>query len=177
MEATQGEPKDHFTWAKLTLYSWLNMMCKLKDIQLLWMRIFYVYGPRQRKESLIPSILTKLKNGQLPDLQTPNNANDFVYIDDVADAFAKATSLDNKFGVYNLGTGVSTPVLEVCRIAEKIVLNTDTLTQEMENKFKDTTCDVDFWADCSQSKKYLGWEPSTTLEEGIKRTWYWLKSQ
>ena len=112
------------------------MMCKQKDIQLLWMRIFYVYGPRQRTESLIPSILTKLKNGQLPDLQTPNNANDFVYIDDVADAFAKATSFGNKSGVYNLGTGVSTPVLEVCCIAEKIVLNTDILTQEMKNSLK-----------------------------------------
>ena len=96
---------------------------------------------------------------------------------DEVDAFAKATYRDNKYGVYHMGTGVSTPVLEVCRIAEKIVLNTDLLTQEIENKFKDSTCDVDFWADCSQSKKYLGWEPSTTLEEGIKRTWYWLKSQ
>jgi UDP-glucose 4-epimerase len=177
MEATQGEPKDHFTWAKHVLYSWLNMMCKQKDIQLLWMRIFYVYGPRQRKESLIPSILTKLKNGQLPDLQTPNNANDFVYIDDVAEAFSKATSFCDKSGIYNLGTGVSTPVLEVCRIAEKIVLNTNVLTQEMENKFKNTTCDVDFWADSFQSKKYLGWQPSTSLEEGIKQTWYWLKRQ
>ena len=80
LESTKGEAKDHFTWAKHALYSWLNMMCKQKNIQLSWIRIFYVYGPRQRTESLIPSILTKLKNGQLPDLQTPNNANDFVFM-------------------------------------------------------------------------------------------------
>ena len=155
LETTQGEAKDYFTWAKIALYSWLNMMCKQKHIQLSWMRTFYVYGPRQKTESLIPTILTKLKNGQLPDLQTPKNANDFVYIDDVADAFTKATSVDNKSGVYNLGSGKSTPVLEVCRIAEKIVLGTDTLTQEMEGKYKDTTCDVDFWASCYTSQKNI----------------------
>jgi len=177
LETTQGEAKDYFTWAKHTLYSWLNMMCKQKNIQLSWMRIFYVYGPRQRPESLIPTILTKLNNAQLPDLQTPKNANDFVYIDDVANAFAKAASIDNKSGVYNLGAGESTPVLEVCRIAERIVLGSDVLTQEMVEKFKETTCDVDFWASCTKSKKYLGWQQSTSLEEGIKQTWEWLKAQ
>ena len=111
LETTVGEAKDYFTWAKLALYSWLNMMCKQKDIQLSWMRIFYVYGPRQRTESLIPTILTKLKNCQLPDLQTPKNANDFVFIDDVVYAFIKATSLKNKSRVYNLGAGVSTSVI------------------------------------------------------------------
>jgi nucleoside-diphosphate-sugar epimerase len=171
MEATQGEPKDHFTWAKYALYSWLNMMCRQNNIQLSWMRIFYVYGPSQRAESLIPTILTKLNNDQLPDLQTPKNANDFVYIDDVADSFTKAASIDSKSGVYNLGTGESTPVLEICRIAERIVLGSDVLTKKMAEKSKETTCEVDFWADCTQSKKYLGWEATTSLKEGIKKTW------
>lgn len=171
LETTQEEAKDYFTWAKYALYSWLNMMCKQKNIQLSWMRIFYVYGPRQRAESLIPTVLTKLNNDQLPDLQTPKNANDFVYIDDVADAFTKAVSIDSKSGVYNLGTGESTPVLEICRIAERIVLGSDVLTQKMAEKSKETTCDVDFWADCTQSKKYLGWEATTSLKEGIKKTW------
>jgi nucleoside-diphosphate-sugar epimerase len=173
-EATQGEVRDHFTWAKHALYSWLRMMCKQKDIQLLWMRIFYVYGPRQRPESLIPSILTNLKQGKLPELRTPKNANDFIYVDDIADAFSKAVSVNNNSMIYNLGAGVSTSVLEVCRIAEKIVLGTETLTQKMDSRSKDTSCDVDFWADFTQSKKYLDWQPTTSLVDGIGKTWQWL---
>ncbi len=173
-EATQGEVRDHFTWAKHALYSWLRMMCKQKDIQLLWMRIFYVYGPRQRPESLIPSILTNLKQGKLPELRTPKNANDFIYVDDIADAFSKAVSVNNNSMIYNLGAGVSTSVLEVCRIAEKIVLGTETLTQKMDSRSKDTSCDVDFWADFTQSKKYLDWQPTTSLVDGIEKTWQWL---
>ncbi len=173
-ESTQGEARDHFTWAKHALYSWLRMMCKQKDIQLLWMRIFYVYGPRQRPESLIPSILTNLKQGKLQELRTPKNANDFIYVDDIADAFSKAVSVNNNSMIYNLGAGVSTSVLEVCRIAEKIVLGTETLTQEMDSKSKGTSCDVDFWADITQSKKYLDWQPTTSLVDGIGKTWEWL---
>jgi nucleoside-diphosphate-sugar epimerase len=173
-EATQGEVRDHFTWAKHALYSWLRMMCKQKDIQLLWMRIFYVYGPRQRPESLIPYILTNLKQGKLPELRTPKNANDFIYVDDIADAFSKAVSVNNNSMIYNLGAGVSTSVLEVCRIAEKIVLGTETLTQKMDSRSKDTGCDVDFWADFTQSKKYLDWQPTTSLADGIGKTWQWL---
>ena len=73
-----------------------------QNIQLFWMRIFYVYGPRQRSKSLIPTILTKLIEGQLPDLRTPKNSNDFVYIDDVVDAFTKSISIDNDSMIYHL---------------------------------------------------------------------------
>jgi len=173
-EATQGKVKDHFTWAKNALYSWLNMMCKQKDIQLLWMRIFYAYGPHQRSESLIPSILTNLKQGKLPELRTPKNANDFIYVDDIANAFSKAVLVNNSSMIYNLGSGVSTSILEVCRIAENITLGTEALTQEMYSRSKGTTCDVDFWADLTQSKRYLDWQPTTPLVDGIEKTWQWL---
>jgi nucleoside-diphosphate-sugar epimerase len=138
------------------------------------MRIFYAYGPRQRLESLIPSILTNLKQGKLPELQYPKNANDFIYVDDIVNAFSQAVVVNNSSMIYNLGSGVSTPVLEVCRIAENIVLGTETLTQEVNIRSKGTLCDVDFWADCTHSKRYLDWQPTTSLVDGIHKTWQWL---
>ena len=126
-------------------------------------------GKAQRTESLIPTILTKLKNYQLPDLQTPKNANDFVFIDDVVYAFIKATSLKNKSRVYNLGAGVSTSVIEVCRIAENVVLGTDSLTQEMEKKFRYATSDVNFWADCTLSKKISDGSQQLLLKRELNR--------
>ena len=88
----------------------------------------------------------------------------------------KQRPLDNKSGVYNLGAGESTSVLEVCRLAERIVLSSDLLTQEMVENFKETTCDVDFWASCRQSIFFLGWQPTTSLKKGVKPTWKWLKA-
>jgi UDP-glucose 4-epimerase len=176
-ETEIGTPKDDFTWAKHTLRLWLVVACAKNEIELCWMRIFYVYGPRQRPESLIPSIIMHLKNGKLPELRTPKNANDFVFVDDVARAFSNALSKLLPSAIYNIGSGFSIPVLEICRQAEYILLGSDSLTSELEEKTQESVCDVDFWADCSNSKKSLGWAPTTNLNEGINKTREWLQIQ
>ena len=176
-ETEIGTPKDYFTWAKHTLRSWLEVICAKEKIDLGWMRVFYVYGPRQRQESLIPSILTHLQSGRLPELHNPQNANDFVFVDDVAKGFSNAVSNEFHSGIYNLGSGGSTPVKEICRIAEQIVLGTDSLTRQLEEKTQESFCNVDFWADCSNAKKSLDWVPTTDLSVGIEKTWKWLTAK
>lgn len=175
LETSMGEARDHFTWAKNSLYSWLRMMSKEKDFELMWMRVFYAYGPGQRSASLIPSILVNFKKGILPEILTPKNANDFIFIDDVVNALSKAILVNNASMIYNLGSGSSSSILDVCRIAEKIVLGSSKLTDEIERVSLDTNSNIDFWADTTHSKKYLDWHPKVTLEDGIKKTWNWLK--
>ena len=151
--------------------------CKKESIHLGWMRIFYVYGPRQRTQSLVPSILTNLQNGKLPYISTPKNCNDFVFIEDVIDAFSNATLSQYPSGIYNLGSGVSTSILEVCRIAEKIVTGKDILSQRLNEEVVDKSKSIDFWANYHRAEKHLNWQPATNIEEGIKKTWLWLKNQ
>jgi len=172
-----GKPKDNFTWAKHSLFSWLEIMCKKKNVQLAWLRIFYVYGPRQRIDSLIPSILEHLQKGELPDLRTPNNANDFIYIDDVVDAFIKAITKEYKSGIFNIGSSKSTSVLEICRVAEQIVLGQNVLTKQLESNIENISSDVDFWAAIDQAHGSLGWQPKTSVINGIKKTQNWLQNK
>ena len=176
LEANKGSPKDNFTWAKHSLLAWLETECHRLGIQLGWLRIFYVYGPRQRNDSLIPYILSNLKNGNLPEIRTPNNSNDFVYIDDVVKAFSNSILMNYPSGIYNLGSGSSTPILEVCKVAEKIILGTDNLSQQLKQESINTEVGCDFWANHDKSKKHLNWSPSIDLEEGISKTWQFLKN-
>ena len=171
-----GAAKDHFTWAKHSIYSWLEMTCKQKVISFGWLRIFYVYGPKQRPASLIPSILMHLKNKELPQIKTPKNASDYVFIDDVVDAFALATENQFSSGIYNLGAGISTSVLEICRYAEQIVYNSSDLTQQLENETQSSVSSVDFWADIEKTKEHFGWEPKTSLLNGITKTWDYINT-
>jgi len=171
-ESDVCSPKDHFTWSKSSIYSWLSMRCAQKDIIFGWLRIFYVYGPGQRPESLVPTILSSLKNNELPYLRTPRNANDYIFIDDVVNAFyAAITSKEISSGVYNLGSGTSTTVLDICRYAEQIILGTELYTQKLERETKNSTVDNNFWAGIDATKKKLDWSPKIALESGIKRTW------
>ena len=174
LETDIGISKDDYTWAKHSIRSWLEMTCLKKGIIFGWFRIFYAYGPRQRSKSLIPSILENLKNGELPQIKTPNNANDFIFVEDIVDAFASATNKKFLSGLYNLGTGTSTSVLEVCRYAEQIVCGSDRLTQQLEKKSKSSDSNVDFWAGIKITKKKLCWEPKTNLINGITKTWHYL---
>ena len=112
----------------------------------------------------------------MPQLSNPGNANDFVYVNDVAEAFALAVSREFQSGIYNLGSGVSTPVLEVCRTAERIMNGGETLTREFERETVCKESTVDFQADYRRSRKELGWSPLTNLDEGINQTWQWMKS-
>ena len=80
-------------------------------------------------------------------------------------------------GIYNLGSGVSTSILEVCRIAEKIVTGKDILSQRLNEDLVDTSKSIDFWANYQRAEKHLNWQPATGIEEGIKKTWLWLRNQ
>ena len=175
LESETGGPNDNFTWAKHSIRSWLEIMCIQNKITMGWLRVFYVHGPRQRLESLIPNILNHLKTGTLPPLRTPKNANDFVFVDDVAEAFLLAAEREFPSGIYNLGSGDSTPVLEVCRHAERIVSGSDFLTNQLELQTPDALSDVNFWANTARASKHLGWAPQTSLTEGIERTWQYMR--
>ena len=177
LDTDVGAPKDHFTWAKHSIRSWLEMVSKQQGITFGWFRIFYVYGPKQREASLIPMILTHLKNGNLPQLKTPNNANDFIYIDDVIRAFELATIGTMHSGLYNLGSGESTSVLEVCRLAEQVVRGSDKLSRQLGRASKSKVAGIDFWAGISFTKERLGWKPETSLAHGIEQTWHYMSTQ
>jgi len=176
-ETDISQPQNDFTWAKHSIRSWLETHCGDKNIKYAWFRIFYVYGPGQRSGSLLSSIFDKLKEGQLPDIRTPLDANDYVYIDDVVDGFVTAVKSAFKSGIYNLGSGASTPVLDVCRLAESVVMDSSLLTQQLVQNAQSSSSEVDFWAGLAVTKDNLNWTPKTTLAKGISQTWNYVKSQ
>lgn len=176
LESDVSRPQNDFTWAKHSIRMWLEIICKQNEITLGWFRIFYVYGPRQRAASLMPTVLNDMKSGKIPQIKTPKNANDYIFVDDVVDAFSIATNNNFTSGVYNLGSGNSTSVLDICRCAEQIVRGSDTLTQKLENKSKLNLADIDFWAGSKITKEALNWKPKTTLEDGIRQTWDYINA-
>jgi nucleoside-diphosphate-sugar epimerase len=155
----------YFTWAKHSLNQYLSVKCDEKDVALNWFRIFYVYGPGQREESLIPTMIKSIAAQGLPRINTLLNKNDFVYVGDVAKAFAKAVDINLPSGVYNLGSGYATSVYDICRIVEKQLLGNETISKQvLTNGQQDKT--VDFWADMEKSKMY-DFSMTTTIDTGI----------
>jgi UDP-glucose 4-epimerase len=171
LESDIGAPKDSFTWAKHSLRTWLEMECNKKNINWGWFRIFYAYGPKQRSASLLPTLLRSLSTNTPPPISTPRNENDFIYIDDLAQAFTNAIEYDWHSGIFNLGSGAATSILEMCRKAEYCVNGTGVLTEQMIANAVVKSEPVAFWANSARAQKELQWSPVVTLEEGIRKTW------
>lgn len=167
-EDEKMEAKSFFAWAKQSLYDYLTLLCKNKGVNLFWGRIFYVYGPRQRKGSLIPSIVDSFMQGKVPQINNPLNANDFVYVEDIAEAYCRALETDIPSGAYNLGSGVSTEVIQICRIIEKELFKNTNLSDDI---FKKTSSkqEINFWANMRKTTDTINWQPSVTLTSGIDK--------
>jgi len=161
-------PSNAFSATKNALH-WLGReIAKENNMQLIWTRFFYVYGPGQREKSLIPYIIKCVKEGKKPEIKTPSARNDFIYVEDVAKAISMILEKCNQSTIYNIGSGDSTSIKDII----KIVHNESNLQYEPKDKlFKSDNIPFDnFWADISKIKKEIGWEPKITIKEGIQKT-------
>ena len=149
----------------------MQFECLEKNINFIWTRIFYVYGPLQRKGSLIPSIIENIQKGLVPELKTPSNSNDFIYVDDVTDGLHQFAVKDVPSGIYNMGSGKSIPIIDILSKIEMLLHDKETLTHAVLEKTKHSSLkDTDFCADMFKTVTSLNWNPKTNLSIGIKKS-------
>lgn len=165
-EHETGKPNQFFTWAKQSLYNYTELLARRNGRLLTWFRMFYVYGANQRIEALIPSIVSSLRKNKKPKINRPFNANDFIYMPDAAKAYKLALEKDVDSGIFNIGSGVSTRVIDICRIVEKKILGSSSISDQIEKEC-DSTQDLNFYADTSKTQKYLGFKSEKSIDEGI----------
>jgi UDP-glucose 4-epimerase len=101
---------------------------------------------------------------------------DFVYIDDVVDAWMRAIDRDNlDSDVYNIGSGVGTTVGEILRLLiEACGLNRDYPIEEMASSEGDQ---FGLFADPRHARKDLGWSATMPLPNGVARMVAWAKER
>ena len=134
------------------------------------LRMFNVFGNGQGKHFLIPYVLDCLLQDRKPELRTPHAIRDFVYSEDVIEAFCAALAqAPNGFRVYNIGTGTGISVLEAVRAVGQVFKKTSseqlTAVDEVHTK-TEQLADVSI-ADISRSVAELGWQPHYTFEQGL----------
>lgn len=151
-----------FATAKNTLRSALGSAARATDLEYRWGRIFFVYGPGQRPDSLIPSCRAAFAAGRAPDIRQPRVAQDFIHVDDVAEGLVALVERDIASGVYNLGTGRPTSVGAVANAVARHF--------GVAPPYADSSHDLGFWADNAKTAGATGWRARTSLENGIDRT-------
>ncbi|MEV7020888.1 NAD-dependent epimerase/dehydratase family protein [Kitasatospora sp. NPDC093558] len=130
------------------------------------LRLFTVYGPRQRDDMLIGRALTAALGGPALDLYGDGGQRrDFTYVGDVVRAATAAATAPVTMAVLNIGAGVSTSVLEVLAAVEELTGHAVPVNQ-LPAQAGDVEATL---ADHSRAADLLGWAPRTALLQGISR--------
>src|SRR3989338_2285642 len=167
-ECLETEPPIAHTalaWAKIAICHYLSLIAKTKSVDFIWLRLFYVYGPGQRKDGLLPTILDAFRQNEEPDIRNPSNAYDFVYVEDVANLLKLGLEKDVESGIYNVGTGRPTHILNICQMAAKL-MNCSVTFPSLPQTQDDTG--VCFLANIKKTVEKFGWYPKYALNDGIE---------
>lgn len=144
----------------------------LFGIRCVCLRFFTVYGPRQRPDLAISKFANQILKGEKIDQYGDGStARDYTYIDDIVNGIVAACSYDGSmFEIFNLGGSATTQLSELIAIIEL-----ETGKKARIKLLQDQMGDVPLtYADIRKSSEQLGYKPSTSIREGIRKYIDWL---
>jgi nucleoside-diphosphate-sugar epimerase len=168
-EDNKIKPQKPFSIYKKKLFDQLINKTEKYKIIFNWARLFYVYGPYQKKTSLIPMLIDSFLNNKEPNIKSPNNKNDFIYIDDVVKILIFMLESNFPSGVYNVGTGVATEVAKLSGIIKNFLKINDNFFYEKIEK-KNNTPQINFYSDTRKLKKYFSGLEFENINSGLHKT-------
>ncbi|MCC6909674.1 MAG: SDR family NAD(P)-dependent oxidoreductase [Phycisphaerales bacterium] len=141
------------------------------------LRFFTVFGPRQRPDLAIHKFLKRIAQGEaIPVFGDGSTSRDYTYIDDIIDGVIRAIDRCGqveRFRCYNLGGEHPVTLAQMIEAAEQTVGRRAVIDRQ-GNQPGDV---VRTWADLTRSRAELGYEPRTSLVEGMARQWQWLRAE
>jgi dolichol-phosphate mannosyltransferase len=147
-----------------------------RNLKITTLRLYSVYGPFEEPKRFIPTLLVKGLAGKLPDLVDPETARDFVFIDDVIEAYLRVVGSDRvePGAVFNVGSGIPMTIGETVEMARQIM---EIRADPQWHTFPHRTWDTTTWvANIAKIKSALGWKPEVDLRSGLKKTLAWFKT-
>jgi nucleoside-diphosphate-sugar epimerase len=164
-EDTSPRPVSPYGVSKLACESLAQTYSECFGLEVVALRYFTVYGPRQRPDMAFSRIISALLGGErFRVFGTGEQSRDFTYVGDAVAATVAAMNGRQGSAVYNVGGGSETSLGEVVALCERLAGRRLELRHEPA-----ATGDVRRTAaDTGLIRAELGWTPQTALEEGLE---------
>ena len=172
-ESDTTRPATLYGACKCSLQMTAHLLGEQLGLEIGWGRIFYPYGPGECGPRLVPSIIRSLLAGEKALCTEGLQVRDFVFVEDVAKAFA-ALLTSSYCGPVNIGSGVPVTVRQVVTRIGEIIGRPDLLeigalpTRGFEPQ--------EMVADIARLRS-IGFQPQYSLDGGLERTVQWWKSR
>jgi nucleoside-diphosphate-sugar epimerase len=169
------EPNSAYAVTKAAATLYCGWAARSREQAVTTLRLYSAYGPWEEPRRLVPAVVVHGLEGRLPPLVDPRIARDFVYIEDVLDAFLLAArrARPGEGAVYNVGSGAQTTLRELAEAAHEVFAIAE---QPAWGSFPARHWDTDVWvADSRRVAAELGWRARTPLAAGLAATARWLE--
>lgn len=172
-ESIAANPLSPYGANKLAVEGLLSAYREAYGLRSASLRFSNVYGPNSWRKSSVISAFCKmyLKDGRLKLNGDGLQTRDYIYVDDISDAIGRVILQDAQ-GVFQLGTGVGTSILEIANIFMTLdqsrqieMFHVDALRGEVRHNK----------ADIGRARSELGFEPAYSVERGLRKTVAWFK--
>lgn len=101
----QKSPTTVYGTSKLSMYNMIRKYAESKNLNYAHARVFYLFGPHEASNRLVPSITRSLLEKGTADCSHGAQIRDFMYVEDVADAIVTLTTFPSTNGLFNIGSG------------------------------------------------------------------------
>jgi UDP-glucose 4-epimerase len=171
------EPRVSYGITKLAIEKYLLMYQELHGIKANILRVANPFGARQRIETAQGAVgvfLSKAIQNQPIEIWGDGSVTrDYLYISDVAEAFACAVAYEGSKSVFNISSGVGTSLNEMIILLER-VLGRELVINYRPGRPFDVPVSI---LSNALAQDELGWKPQVTLMDGLVKTADWMRKE
>lgn len=157
--------------SKAALYTMSRDYSILNGIDFKWARLFNVYGPNERKERLVPSVVLSMLKGEDVKVSMCTKYQDYLHVEDIAGGIVALFESDVQ-GAVNICSGEPVKLRYIVdKIAELISFKGNILWGAVPTYFEEPLV----VGNNTKLKKEVNFVPKYTLNEGLEHTINWWK--
>lgn len=179
-EGSEGMPLSPYAASKFVGEKYCQVFSEIYGLETISLRYFNIFGPRQdpfsQYAAAIPLFITKILTNESPEIfGDGEQSRDFTYVANVVEANLRAVEAPPQAvgGVFNIACGERTTVNALAKEINKLVgisrgpIYAEPRPGDIKHSF----------ADISQARKVLGFEPAVSFRQGLKKTVAWYKKR
>ncbi|MDB5645211.1 NAD-dependent epimerase/dehydratase family protein [Methylobacterium sp.] len=168
-------PNSPYAVSKAAAAHFLTYVGKTRRWPVVNLRLYSVYGPYEDAARLVPALVSRALAGGYPDFVNPTIARDFVYVEDVCEAFVRAAakmSLDLYGESLNIGTGIETTIRDLAVLGQRVF---SLPSPPVFGAMPERSWDLTRWqANPDKAERLIGWRARTNVADGLARTGDWM---
>ncbi len=154
--------------AEMLVYAYHHLYSQSATV----LRFFTVYGPRGRPDMMAYKVLDNIFYGKpVPLYNEGQMYRDWTYVADIASGIVAAAERPLGYEVINLGRGEPVLLADFVRLVESQAGHKAHLQSAPK-----PPADIDYtYADITRARRLLGYDPKTSVDEGVARFWEWYR--